>query len=1169
MLKHQAQAAGDLFDADAEGTREGIVGKTLPEGITYFTLIHFIITLIIHHPLHHPHHHMRVHAAASSSSVNHQLQQLSASIGQLGSRLSALELSLDQQLSKLSATSAQEGHAGKSSSSSPPSGTRRQVFIIKSTIRDTQASLHHQVHHQGHAGKSSSSSPPSGTRRQVFIIKSTIRDTQASLHHQVHHQGHAGKSSSSSPPSGTRRQVFIIKSTIRDTQASLHHQVHHQGHAGKSSSSSPPSGTRRQVFIIKSTIRDTQASLHHQVHHQGHAGKSSSSSPPSGTRRQVFIIKSTIRDTQASLHHQVHHQGHAGKSSSSSPPSGTRRQVFIIKSTIRDTQASLHHQVHHQGHAGKSSSSSPPSGTRRQVFIIKSTIRDTQASLHHQVHHQGHAGKSSSSSPPSGTRRQVFIIKSTIRDTQSLVTQLERFDVTDSPGQVNSSTVGHVNVSQVETNSTHRPPPADDALTGIQQENRSMSQLRNRYQQQQQRQYQRRFQQQQQQQQNKQLMPNQQQNYQQQNQLLHQQRQQLQQQQPCAMQDFVIEEIAQRLEKSLTRSFAALRASINSDVTTSLADVIHTSEVELRNQHRVLTQLILEQATTIQRNLTLQLKEQTCICNKNDNSKSNSDNHKDGNENTGVDNDNNNDEDKDTSSSKHLRVGARKGTSGAPSRGTAEHASVAAATSSSNGQWAAMDRTSQPTCSPDVSTVAALSEVKVLLRSVLSASEDLRRSIRQQTTEGLDQLQLLHRRFAALLGLINSDPDNGQSLASELQELENLVENSYTSILHAQNVFIASCHRIQDEEPLVEAKIADILDKIVTSIELGQQYNREQLGELRQLVHKMGSQNTSMVTSPYGYHLTRVSPNMDNTLMEAWIQVVRGVNSTSDRLGAVAGRVAQVQNNLISTTWTALGDRKDLVDQLLTSAKDLYGYARNQLQVLSDLSFNIEKTLSSRPPPEIPSQSLTLRDFNPKSLTEVRLPHACTEALRPLLRFQALEENRATDTVNGVKADRKASASGNTDDDDAIPAWYTDPDIVSGNYGTPQRRFPSFREDDWPDQYDEYSQDYQDANLLQEETDDNSVNASSNVSSATNATVIADPSGQFSNDTQRIVNVTAVIPITNDNSSIGDDVPGSLPLGEVKLNSTDENSLEFRPLKVELESREDVKKSPRDFELRN
>lgn len=102
------------------------------------------------------------------------------------------------------------------------------------------------------------------------------------------------------------------------------------------------------------------------------------------------------------------------------------------------------------------------------------------------------------------------------------------------------------------------------------------------------------------------------------------------------------------------------------------------------------------------------------------------------------------------------------------------------------------------------------------------------------------------------------------------------------------------------------------------------------------------------------------------------------------------------------------------------------------------------------------------------------LPPVCTVALLEQVRnMQELQTRNTTttvppsplptsnDTVSDEPQDEEDEADGDTDDyaEEAIPAWFTNPDFLSGNYGTPDRHLPVFREEDWVDMHEEYPQD--------------------------------------------------------------------------------------------------------------
>ncbi|KAB7498579.1 hypothetical protein Anas_07654, partial [Armadillidium nasatum] len=140
----------------------------------------------------------------------------------------------------------------------------------------------------------------------------------------------------------------------------------------------------------------------------------------------------------------------------------------------------------------------------------------------------------------------------------------------------------------------------------------------------------------------------------------------------------------------------------------------------------------------------------------------------------------------------------------------------------------------------DPSASNTLQEVKQLLRTLMSKGEDLRRTLTEQANEGVDLLKHLHQRFSVLLRRINTEPKH-----AEVQELEHLVENSYSSILLAQNLFLESCRSNEKQELSTEGQIIDVLNKLVTNIDLGHQFNKKQLEEVRQLIEEMNKEEQS------------------------------------------------------------------------------------------------------------------------------------------------------------------------------------------------------------------------------------------------------------------------------------------------------------------------------------
>ncbi|XP_066952697.1 paramyosin-like [Macrobrachium rosenbergii] len=404
---------------------------------------------------------------------------------------------------------------------------------------------------------------------------------------------------------------------------------------------------------------------------------------------------------------------------------------------------------------------------------------------------------------------------------------------------------------------------------------------------------------------------------------------------------------------------------------------------------------------------------------------------------------------------------------------------------------------------PDPTTVAALQEVKHLLQSMLKKSEDLRRGLTKQTSEGVDLLKLLHQRFSVLLRRMNTEPDHGQQLVAEMQDLGSLVESSYTAVLVAQNAFIDSCKRIQAEEPTLEHKIAEILDKLVTDINLGHKFNRMQLNELKRLVEHLadtnGTASGTYSQSESGHEAQEILKNLRDShelpsetsgklgeVRDTILKIIEAANLTASRLENVEERIDGVSRTLLDIDWSNVR-QKEPADQLVTAAKDLKGYARDQiiqsLNLYQALLTTLEQiTLLNQGPP-VPPQGPSDGVYRPSDVgfsfpiylsdeghaparqTHLTLPSACTSPLVDLVRSLPEFQRRvpvtpAPPTRSSRAGKRKHEDEEEDYDDEDIPAWYTDPDFLSGNYGTPDLGYPVFREDEWRDMGDYASDDY-------------------------------------------------------------------------------------------------------------
>lgn len=401
------------------------------------------------------------------------------------------------------------------------------------------------------------------------------------------------------------------------------------------------------------------------------------------------------------------------------------------------------------------------------------------------------------------------------------------------------------------------------------------------------------------------------------------------------------------------------------------------------------------------------------------------------------------------------------------------------------------DRPVPPLHCPDPTTVAALLEIKLLLQSLLRKSEDLRRGLTKKTSEGVELLKFLHQRFAVLVRRMNTDPDYGQVLVAEMQDLGSLVESSYMAVMMAQTAFIDSCKRIQEEEPLLERKMTELLDKLVTNIDLGYRHNRQQLSELKEVVMKLGQLGTAPnVTQEPA--TTRTKPErqtlgdaaaVPGEVQDAILEAVEVTNHTVARLEEVEGYVDNVAADLLNTEWR---DRhqKDSADQLVTAAKDLKGHAQEQilqsldfyeilLMVLEQFNANTSvrasqdqpaaptttpplELLSDAAPLTLPSTctaALLQQITSMKARQTIALPNTDSTPLAGADPGQQGQEESQEDVLEGEEAEEEGE---NEEEEEDVPAWYTDPVFLSGNYGTPDRGLPVFREEDWLDMDNAY-----------------------------------------------------------------------------------------------------------------
>lgn len=196
-------------------------------------------------------------------------------------------------------------------------------------------------------------------------------------------------------------------------------------------------------------------------------------------------------------------------------------------------------------------------------------------------------------------------------------------------------------------------------------------------------------------------------------------------------------------------------------------------------------------------------------------------------------------------------------------------------------------------------------------------------------------------------------------------------------------------------------------------------------------------------------------------LRDVILNAMQAANMTVMRLESVEERVDGASADLLQTDWTDVR-QKEPADQLVTAAKDLKGYAQEQIvQSLSlheALSTTLEQiTINMSTSSAVPygHSSVAAAEMRDVGSSSVKLPPSCAAALlqqirhMPELLFRPPAPPKTSPPVLELEEE----------EEEDIPAWYTDPDFLSGNYGTPDRGFPVFREEEWVDMDEDYARD--------------------------------------------------------------------------------------------------------------
>nr|CAD7395662.1 unnamed protein product [Timema cristinae] len=152
-----------------------------------------------------------------------------------------------------------------------------------------------------------------------------------------------------------------------------------------------------------------------------------------------------------------------------------------------------------------------------------------------------------------------------------------------------------------------------------------------------------------------------------------------------------------------------------------------------------------------------------------------------------------------------------------------------------------------------------------ILESLSKDSMSLCNATRREVQDGFRSLIVqLGRR-----GLFQSDHDNHYtSLELSMEALADLIqrrfsdlgrkhESSFQMLIMTQNLFLESCHRIQQDEPQLENKLTLVLEKILDTITNSCTTAEEGIGELHELIKSHNS------------HVIRTVTHATNTVLQA------------------------------------------------------------------------------------------------------------------------------------------------------------------------------------------------------------------------------------------------------------------------------------------------------------
>nr|CAD7576098.1 unnamed protein product [Timema californicum] len=228
-----------------------------------------------------------------------------------------------------------------------------------------------------------------------------------------------------------------------------------------------------------------------------------------------------------------------------------------------------------------------------------------------------------------------------------------------------------------------------------------------------------------------------------------------------------------------------------------------------------------------------------------------------------------------------------------------------------------------------------------ILESLSKDSMSLCNATRREVQDGFRSLIVqLGRR-----GLFQSDHDNHYtSLELSMEALADLIqrrfsdlgrkhESSFQMLIMTQNLFLESCHRIQQDEPQLENKLTLVLEKILDTITNSCTTAEEGIEELHELIKShnshvirtvthatntvlQASEQSNADTKHLDVALTAAQDNIKLSLRETMEEITKNKSQHAAMLGIISNQIQELQEQIVKLSEQSL--KKEIAIQIFT-----------------------------------------------------------------------------------------------------------------------------------------------------------------------------------------------------------------------------------------------------------